>query len=163
MSSNVKSVKRGDFIFKEGDKITSIVLMQAGQSNLCLARSKKNIDLFPVGPSQILGEQIFLNISTHNTSLMAAGEVKYMEIPVEIAKAQVEAAPQFLKILIKSLADRLKTALNDVKSSRMEKDSSPLPEDQVAKVLDPSITRLQKKPRPKMKRLRMYSPWIGFN
>ena len=134
MSSNVKSVKRGDFIFKEGDKITSIILLQAGQSNLCLARPKKNIDLFPVGPSQVLGEQVFLNISTHTTSLMAAGEVKYMEIPVDIAKAQVEAAPQFLKILIKSLADRLKTALNDVKSSRMEKDSSPLPEDQVAKV-----------------------------
>jgi len=134
MSQNVKSVKRGEFIFKEGDKITNIVLIQAGQTNLCIARPKKNIDMFPVGPSHVTGEQAFLGANTHTFSLMASGEVKYMEIPVDIAKAQVEAAPQFLKILIKSLADRLKNALNDVKTSRMEKDASPCADDQVAKV-----------------------------
>lgn len=134
MSQNVKTAKRGDFIFKEGDKVTSIILIQAGQTTLCISRPKKNIDMFPIGPSHIAGEQAFLNSSTHSYSLMAAGEVKYMEIPVEMAKAQVEAAPQFLKILVKSLADRLKNALADVKTSRMEKDASPCADDQVAKV-----------------------------
>lgn len=135
MSQNVKSAKRGEFIFKEGEKITNIVLIQAGQANLCIARPKKNIDMFPVGPSHVVGEQALLGNGTHSFSLMVgAGEVKYMEIPVDMAKAQIEAAPQFLKILIKSLADRLKNALADVKTSRMEKDASPCADDQVAKV-----------------------------
>jgi hypothetical protein len=134
MSTNVKVAKKGEFIFKEGDKISQIFLIQSGSSILCIARPKKNIDMFPVGAAQVLGEQAFLGMSTHTFSLMAnSGEVKYMEIPVEIAKAQIEAAPQFLKVLIKSLSDRLKTALADMKSARMEKDSSPCPEDQVAK------------------------------
>lgn len=134
MSNNVKVAKKGEFIFKEGDKLTSVILIQSGSSNFCIARPKKNIDMFPIGSSQILGEQSFLGASTHNFSLMATTETKYMEIPIEIAKAQVEAAPQFLKVLIKSLTDRLKSALNEVKSSKMEKDSSPCPEEQTAKI-----------------------------
>ncbi|GIL17609.1 MAG: hypothetical protein BroJett040_13600 [Oligoflexia bacterium] len=132
--SNVKVVKRGDFIVKEGDKITNIILVQSGAATMCVSRPKKNIELVPVGPSQILGEQALLGAGTHPFSVVANTETKYMEIPVDAAKAQVESSSQFLKVLIKSVAERLKVAMNDLKSVRMEKDSSPLPEDQIAQV-----------------------------
>jgi ribosomal protein L40E len=134
MSSNAKTVKKGDFIVKEGDKISSLIVLQSGSSTLCMVRQKKNIDLFAVGPSQIIGEQIFAGTQTHSFSLMANSEVQYVEVPVDAAKAQLESAPQFLKVLTKSLVDRLKSSLNDVKSARLEKDSSPCPEDQTAKI-----------------------------
>lgn len=132
--SNIKTLKRGDTIFKEGDKITSLVFVQQGNGSLCLQRQKKNIDILPIGPNQILGEAALLGANTHTFSAIANSEVKYMEIPVEIAKSQVEAAPQFLKALIKSLNEKLKITLNDVRSAKMEKDSAPCPEDQVAKI-----------------------------
>jgi CRP-like cAMP-binding protein len=128
-----KTFKKGEVIYKDGDKIQSVYLIQSGGVNQCLIRGKKNIDLFQIGAAQILGEQVILGASTHNTAAVATTETKALEIPVEAVKQQYEAAPQMLKVMIKSLADRLRLAINDARSTRMEKDASPCPEDQVAK------------------------------
>ncbi|XGC80018.1 cyclic nucleotide-binding domain-containing protein [Bdellovibrio bacteriovorus] len=130
---SVKTFKKGEVIFKDGDKITSVYLIQSGGANQCLIRGKKTIDLYQLGASHILGDQVILGQSTHPTSAIATTETKVLEIPVETLKQQYEGAPQMLKVIIKSLADRLRLAMNDVRSSKLEKDSSPCPEDQVAK------------------------------
>lgn len=131
---STKTFKKGETIFKDGDKITSIYLIQSGAANQCLIRGKKTIDLFQLGTSHILGDQIILGQNTHPTAAIATTETKVLEIPVETVRQQYDSAPQMLKVIIKSLADRLRLAVNDVRSSKLEKDSSPCPEDQVAKV-----------------------------
>lgn len=130
---SVKTFKKGEVIFKDGDKITSVFLIQSGGANQCLIRGKKTIDLYQLGASHILGDQVILGQGTHPTSAIATTETKVLEIPVDALKQQYEGAPQMLKVIIKSLADRLRLAMNDVRSSKLEKDSSPCPEDQVAK------------------------------
>lgn len=130
---SVKTFKKGEVIYKDGDKITSVYLIQSGGANQCLIRGKKTVDLFQLGASHILGDQVILGQATHPTSAVATTETKVLEIPVDALKQQYEQAPQMLKVIIKSLADRLRLAFNDVRSSKLEKDSSPCPEDQVAK------------------------------
>lgn len=130
----VKTFKKGEVIYKDGEKITSVYLIQSGGANQCLIRGKKTIDLFQLGSSHILGDQVILGQNTHATSAIATTETKVLEIPVDTLRQQYEGAPQMLKVIIKSLADRLRLAINDVRSSKLEKDSSPCPEDQVAKV-----------------------------
>jgi CRP-like cAMP-binding protein len=132
--SNVKVYKKGDIIFRDGDKIQSVQMIQSGGVSTCFIRPKKNVELFQVGPSHILGEVGLVGGSTHPYSAIATAETKVLEIPVDVFKQQVDAGAQSTKILIKSLIERLKQALSDVKSNRMEKDSSPCPEDQVAKI-----------------------------
>ncbi len=134
MSAPGRVVKKGEYLFKEGDKIQSIQLVQSGGVSLCIQRPKKNIDLMTVGASQVLGEQGLLGAGTYSYSAIATTETKLVEIPVDAYKQSVEASPQMIKVLVKSLADRVKVLTNDVKSNKMEKDSSPCPEDQVAKI-----------------------------
>lgn len=134
MSAPSRIFKKGEFLFKEGDKITSLHLIQAGAVNICLQRPKKNIDIMPLGVSQILGEQALAGLGQYPFSAVATTETKVVEISVEIFKQTVESSPQMIKSLLKSLLDRLKFTTNEIKSSKMEKDSSPCPEDQVAKV-----------------------------
>jgi len=131
---SAKTFKKGEVLFKDGDKISSIYLIQSGGINQCLIRGKKTIDLFQLGSSHILGDQVILGVNTHLTSAVASTETKVLEIPIDTLKTQYEAAPQMLKVIIKSLAERLRLAVNDVRSTRMEKDALPCPEDQVAKV-----------------------------
>ncbi len=130
---SLKTLKKGEFLYTEGDKIQNVYLIQSGAISLCLTRHKKNTDMFQIGSTQILGEQILIGQNIHNTSAVATTETKVLEIPAEAFKAQFESAQQMLKIIIKSLTDRLKTATAEVKSNRLEKDSAPCPEDQVAK------------------------------
>lgn len=129
-----KTYKKGEVLFKDGEKIQSVFLIQSGGVNQCLIRGKKTIDLFQLGSSQVLGEQILLGAGAHTTSAVATTETKVLEIPLDSLKQQYDAAPPTLKVIIKSLAERLRQAMNDIRSTRMEKDSVPCPEDQVAKV-----------------------------
>lgn len=131
--TTIKVAKRGEIIFKEGDKITNLILVQSGQASLCSVKGKKNTEIMAISQAQVAGEQGLAGALTHNFSLLANSEVKYMEIPIEAAKAQVEAAPQFLKMVTKSLLDRLKQALSELRNSSSERDQTPMPEEQVAK------------------------------
>lgn len=133
-ASPVKVVKKGEFLFKEGDKIQHIQLVQSGTVNVCLVRPKKNVDIMTIGASQVLGEQALFGGASHTFSAIATAETKVLEIPVEAFKQAVEGSQQMVKVLAKSLADRVKTLSAEVKSNKMEKDSTPCPEDQVAKI-----------------------------
>lgn len=130
---SLKTLKKGEVLYTEGDKILNVFLIQSGAVSLCLTRNKKNTDMFQVGAAQILGEQVLIGQNSHTTSAIATTETKVLEIPADAFKAQYESGPQMFKIIIKSLTERIKTATAEVKSNRMEKDASPCPEDQVAK------------------------------
>ncbi len=134
MSTPGKVVKKGEFLFKEGDKIQHIHLIQQGAISLVLVRPKKNIDLATLNSSQVIGEQGLYGGTTYPFSAMATVETKIVEIPLDSFSKVVETSPQMIKVLVKSLVDRLKALTSEVKSSKMEKDSSPCPEDQVAKI-----------------------------
>ncbi|MBC7371807.1 MAG: cyclic nucleotide-binding domain-containing protein, partial [Bdellovibrionaceae bacterium] len=65
---SMKTLKKGELLYNEGDKILNVYLIQSGAVNLCLTRNKKNVDMFQVGASQILGEQVLLGLSTFTTA-----------------------------------------------------------------------------------------------
>ncbi len=131
---SLKTLKKGELLYSEGDKIQNVYLIQSGAVNLCLVRNKKTVDMFQVGSSQILGEQVLLGLGSFTTSAVATTETKVLEIPLEAFKQQFETAQQMYKIIIKSLADRLKVTMADVRSQRLEKDATPCPEELIAKV-----------------------------
>lgn len=134
MSNQGKVVKKGEVLFKEGDKLNSIFLIQSGGVNQCLIKNKKPIDLFQLGANQILNEGSLFGQTSSVTSAIATTEVQCLELPADLVKAQIESSSPIIKTLIKSLGDRLRLAINEVKSAKNEKDSSPLPDDQIAKV-----------------------------
>lgn len=130
---SVKTFKKGEIVYKDGDKITGLYIIQSGAVSQCLQRGKKTIDLFQLSTSHVLGEQIISGQNTYPTSAVATTETKILEIPLDTFKAQYDSAPQLMKVAIKSLADRMRLATNEVRSSKLEKDAGPCPEDQVAK------------------------------
>jgi CRP-like cAMP-binding protein len=134
MSNNVKNFKRGETIFKEGDKITSIFLIQQGGAQLCIQKNKKVIEYFKLGPGQMIGEPGAIGAPTHTLSAVATTDTAVFEVPVEVAKSAVEASPQMIKTMIKSFGDKLRLAIAELKNYRTEKDGIPCPEDQVARI-----------------------------
>lgn len=131
---SAKTFKKGELIYKDGDKITSLLVIQKGGVNLCLHRGKKNFDIQQLGANQIIGEQVLLGMTTHATSAVAtANETQILEVPLEQLKIQYDQSPQIIKLAIKSLAERMKFATTEMKSHRLETDAAPCPEDQVAK------------------------------
>jgi CRP-like cAMP-binding protein len=134
MSSLQKTYKRGDVIYKEGDKITHVIFVQSGAVQQTLLRNKKNVELMSCGANSVLGESGVAGVPNYNISAVATQETKTLEVPVETFKTQIEAAPQFLKILIKSFGERLHKSLQEIRSQKMAQDSTPCPDDKVPQV-----------------------------
>jgi hypothetical protein len=134
MSAPVRVIKKGEYLFKEGDKIQNIQLIQSGAVSLCIVRPKKNIEMMSVGASQVLGEQYLGGGNTYTYSAVATTETKILEIPAEAFKQVVEGSQQMIKVVVKSMIDRVKALSAEVKSNKMEKDTFPCPDDQVAKI-----------------------------
>ena len=132
--SNVRAVKKGELLFKEGDKATTVYFVQSGALSACLLRTKKHIDLFPLGPHQVAGEHGLLGQATYTYTAVATAETKVVEFPVDAVKAQVEGSQQVIKMLLKSYGERLKHLFNDIKSVKMERDSVPCPDEQVSRI-----------------------------
>lgn len=130
----VRVVKKGELVFREGDKITSLSVVQSGGVNLCLQRNKKTLDLMQVGTSQVLGEAALGGATTYTYSAVATTETKVLDAPIDQIKGLIDSANPVIKTLVKSMADRLKLSLADVRNSRLEKDGSPCPDDQAAAI-----------------------------
>lgn len=134
MSTSQKTYKKGEVLFKDGEKIQNLIFIQSGGVNQCLLRGKKNIDLFQLGTNQVLGETILLGQPNHLTAAIATSETKTVEVAPDVLKAQYEGAPPIMKMLIKSLIERLKQAVAEVKSTKVAADSTPCPDELVPQV-----------------------------
>lgn len=134
MSTSQKTYKKGEVLFKDGDKIQNVVFIQSGGVNQCLIRGKKNVDLFPLGTNQVMGESALIGQGQHQTSAIATTETKTVEIAVDALKTQFEGAPPVMKMLIKSLIERLRQAINEVKSTKVATDSTPCPDEFVPQI-----------------------------
>lgn len=126
-------VKKGEVIFKEGDKANVLYLIQSGQVSLQITRGKP-IELFTVGAMQVIGDHAVSGMGLHPHSAVALVESKVLELPLEAVKTQIDGASQFVKLLSKSLLDRSKLLQAELKSIRMERDSQACPPDQLAKI-----------------------------
>lgn len=132
--SEVKSFLKGDIIFSEGDKITQLYVIQSGTAAVGLYKDKKWIEIFTVNSQHILGESILWGSQTYNFSAVATSELKLIPIPIESIKLQFENLNPLMKVVQKSVYDRYKLSLQEIKSYRIEKQLTPLPADQVQKI-----------------------------
>lgn len=132
--ANVKIYKKGETIFKEGDKLSGLLILQKGGVNICLQKNKKLTDITQIGPNNVFGEQALAGNGSTNVTAVATNECHVMEIPLDNWKSIVEASNPFLKVVVKSLTERIRVSINEVRQSRTEKDGTPCSDDIVAQL-----------------------------
>lgn len=132
--TGIKVFRKGEFLFKEGEKVASVLLVQSGSVHLHFSRGKQKIEFHQGSPHMILGEYALTGQPSHPASAVANSEVKAIEVPLDALKALFDGGTQLSKAVMKGMLDKLKHMTADLKSSRLERDSSPCPPDQTAKI-----------------------------
>ena len=132
--SGVKVFKKGDYLFKEGDKVQSVWIVQSGQISIGLQKNKKNIEIMTVGAGYVFADLIVQGVSTYNYSALVTNEVKAAEAPIETFKQQYDVLHPVHKTFVKGLAEKLKWAMSEIKTIRLEKDPAPCPDDSIPQV-----------------------------
>ncbi len=132
--STIKVFKKGEVLIREGEAAKAVYLIQGGSVSLFLTRQKQTIELCVLGSQQIVGEHALSGAMTHPHSAVCMTETKVIELPVEGVKTQLEASSQLTKVLAKGLSDKLRVVLKELQSMKLERDNSPCPADQTAKI-----------------------------
>lgn len=133
--STLKMFKKGEYIFREGDKASAVYLIQSGTVSVCLVRPKKNVELFVLGAPHIVGDQALQGLPSHQIAALCTSDVKAIEFGVDLLKQQLASSPQAIQMIMKSAADRMRALVQEVRSVRLERDTVPIPEDQVSRAL----------------------------
>ncbi|MGE3975021.1 MAG: cyclic nucleotide-binding domain-containing protein [Bdellovibrionales bacterium] len=131
---NTKVFKKGEYLFKMGDKANCLYVIQSGSVSVHTPRAKQNIEIYLAGNSQMVGEQSLTGATNHLYSAVALTETKVFEIPADVLRAQIEASSQMVKVLSKSLTERMKNISAELKSFKLERDNSPCPQEFVPKL-----------------------------
>ena len=58
--SSVKVIKKGQLVFKAGDKIQNVIIIQSGQVNLCIQKNNKTHDIMTVGNGYVFADLVVL-------------------------------------------------------------------------------------------------------
>lgn len=132
--SEAKVVKKGEFLFKAGEKIQSVYIVQSGRVSLCLQKNNKILDIMTVSTGYVFADLVVLGTSQYLYSALATQDLKITEIPVDLFKTQFETLNPLNKTFIKSMAERLKWAINEVKNSQQDKSSIPCSEEAIPRV-----------------------------
>jgi hypothetical protein len=132
--SEVKVLKKGQFLFKAGDKIQSVFVIQSGQVNICLQKNNKIFDIMTVGNGYVFADLVVLGTNQYLYSGLAQQELRYTEVPVDVFKSQYESLSATNKTFIKTMADRLKWAVNEVKNAKQDKSAQPIAEESIPRV-----------------------------
>ncbi len=125
---NAKKLKRGEFLFKEGDLPDKVYLVQSGKIGLMLERGSKRLEITTLGASQVLGESGLFTTAKYPFSAEALQETKVLEVPIEIMKQQFEKSPPGIKLLVKSLVEEIRHTIQQLKLSKMEGEKLPCPQ-----------------------------------
>ncbi len=135
MDNNDVTLKRGETLYSEGDKIEFVYMLKSGRIKLIAERGGKRIELFDAGKGQLLGDEAILNPKAkHFATAVCESQVNIIKVPVEILRAQAEKGPPGLKVFIKGMSDDLKALRARVKSHILENDSSPMPDKMIPRV-----------------------------
>ena len=132
--SEFKIIKKGQFLFKAGDKIQSVYVIQSGQVSICLQKNNKIFDIMNVGNGYVFADLVVLGTNTYLYSGLAQQELKVTEIPLDVFKLQYESLSSNYKSFIKTMAERLKWAVNEVKNAKQEKAAVPISEESIPRV-----------------------------
>lgn len=135
MADQVKKLKRGETLFKEGEAPQAVYLIQSGKIALVSERSGKSLEVSVLGPSQVLCEQALFSATAKNEyTAEALQETRLLEVPIDLMKAQFDRCPPGIKLMTKSLSDEIRATRKQTKMSKMETEKVPCPQGVVHKI-----------------------------
>ncbi len=131
----MKNIKRGELLIKPGDRPKNVYLVTSGRISVLQPKGDKNVELFHVSDQQVLGEEL---ISTPNQwgggFAVALSDAKIIEVPAASIRELIETLRPEAKAIFKGVMERAKSTTSELKKIRVEKEQTPCPGDDTARV-----------------------------
>lgn len=115
-AQNVKTLKKGELLFKEGDQSTAMYLLSKGMIRIFKKKGDAVIEIDTLRPGQIIGEMAFLDGNPRSASGEAMMDCELIEISQAIYQSTMAQVPEWVKVLLKATAARLRSTTTKLKN-----------------------------------------------
>jgi CRP/FNR family transcriptional regulator, cyclic AMP receptor protein len=106
----IRRLKKGELLFAEGENSRAMYLLKGGMIRLYKRKGDAHIELDTVHSGQVLGELAFLDGNPRSASGEALTDCELIEISGPTFQQVLVKLPDWLKILMKTIVGRLRTA-----------------------------------------------------
>lgn len=103
-------VKKGELLFAEGENSRAMYLLKSGMIRIFKKKGESSIEIDTIRTGQVLGELAFLDGNPRSASGEALVDCELMEVSGPTFQAALSTMPDWLKILLKTIVGRLRTA-----------------------------------------------------
>ena len=110
-----KRLKRSELLFAENETSKSMYLIKSGMIRIFKKKGDSDIEIETLRAGQIVGELAFLDGNPRSASGEAITETELIEISGPAYQAALENTPEWMKILLKTIVGRLRTATTRLK------------------------------------------------
>lgn len=104
-------LKKGELLFDEGETSRAMYYLKTGIIRIFKKKGDNSfIEIETLRSGQVLGELAFLDGNPRSASAEALTDCELIEISAEIFTSTVKTMPDWLKLLLKTIVSRLRTA-----------------------------------------------------
>ena len=103
-------LKKGSLLFSEGDTSRSMYYVKKGVLRIFKKKGEAQIEIDTIRAGQILGELAFLDGQPRSASVEALTDCEMVEISSETFQETLTKIPEWLKLLLKTVVGRLRSA-----------------------------------------------------
>lgn len=111
----VRKLKKGELLFAEGENSRAMYIIRKGIVRLFKKKGDSQIELDIIRSGSVLGELAFLDGNPRSASAEAITEVEVVEVSGPTFQAVLDKMPEWLKLLLKTVVGRLRTASNRIR------------------------------------------------
>lgn len=105
-----RKLAKGELLFSEGENSRAMYFVKSGMIRIFKKKGDSQIEIDTVHAGQVLGELAFLDANPRSASGEALTDCELMEISGSTFQAVLANIPDWLKILLKTVVGRLRTA-----------------------------------------------------
>lgn len=110
LGPQVRRLKRGELLFAEGENSRAMYFLKTGMIRIFKKKGESSIEIDTVRSGSVIGELAFLDGNPRSASGEALTDCELMEISGPTFQAVLGNMPDWLKILLKTVVGRLRTA-----------------------------------------------------
>lgn len=116
MAGEVKELKKGDILFREGDTSDAMYVIKKGSVAVTKSKGSSDIELAVLGPGEMIGEMAFFDGKPRSAGAKAKTDAVVVKLPFSSLYAQFKTFPEWLKAMVKTINAKVRDANARIKN-----------------------------------------------
>jgi CRP/FNR family transcriptional regulator, cyclic AMP receptor protein len=102
-------IKKDELLFEEGDFPDCMHIVRSGQFSISVRENDTEKELSLAGPGNLIGEMALFDKKPRSASARATIDSSVVKLPYEQLDEQLEQLPEWVKITMRTLSEKLRT------------------------------------------------------